>query len=57
MEKFECDKRKKLETYIEQGCELGRPSLIKLEVEFEVDKMRAVRVGGHAVRIGEGVLY
>ncbi len=56
METFECDNRSSLETYIEQGYEIGRPSLMKLEVEFEAQKMRAVRVGGHAIRVAKGEL-
>ena len=46
IDKFESDRRAKFETYIEQGYEIGRPSLMKLEVEFDQRMMRTVRVGG-----------
>jgi trans-2,3-dihydro-3-hydroxyanthranilate isomerase len=39
---------------IEQGYEMGRPSLIALTMDVEVGKLAAVRVGGHAVRVAEG---
>ena len=41
---------------IEQGFEMGRPSLIDLEVEVESGKLTASRIGGHAVRIAEGAI-
>jgi trans-2,3-dihydro-3-hydroxyanthranilate isomerase len=39
---------------IEQGYEMGRPSLIALTMEVEIGKLTAVRIGGHAVRVAEG---
>ena len=39
---------------IEQGYEMGRPSLIALSLEIERGKLHAVRIGGHAVRVAEG---
>jgi trans-2,3-dihydro-3-hydroxyanthranilate isomerase len=39
---------------IEQGYEMGRPSLMVLTMEVEIGKLSAVRVGGHAVRVAEG---
>jgi trans-2,3-dihydro-3-hydroxyanthranilate isomerase len=39
---------------IEQGYEMGRPSLIALTMEVEVGKLAAVRIGGHAVHVAEG---
>jgi trans-2,3-dihydro-3-hydroxyanthranilate isomerase len=39
---------------IEQGFEMGRPSLIALSLEIEAGKLSIVRVGGHAVRVAEG---
>jgi trans-2,3-dihydro-3-hydroxyanthranilate isomerase len=39
---------------IEQGFEMGRPSLIRLTVERAAGRVTAVRVGGHAVRVSEG---
>lgn len=57
IDKFESAPSQQYETMIEQGYEIGRPSRIKLEVEFEDKHMRAVRIGGHAVQVGEGTLY
>jgi trans-2,3-dihydro-3-hydroxyanthranilate isomerase len=39
---------------IEQGYEMGRPSLITLSLEIAGGKLGAVRIGGHAVRVAEG---
>jgi trans-2,3-dihydro-3-hydroxyanthranilate isomerase len=39
---------------VEQGYEMGRPSLISLSLEITGGKLAAVRVGGHAVRVAEG---
>ncbi len=39
---------------VEQGYEMGRPSLITLSLEVEGGKLDAVRIGGHAVRVAEG---
>jgi trans-2,3-dihydro-3-hydroxyanthranilate isomerase len=41
---------------IEQGYEMGRPSLIALSLEVEGGKLGTVRIGGHAVRVAEGKL-
>ncbi len=41
---------------IEQGFEMGRPSLIYLEADVANGLVTAVRVGGTAVRMSEGVL-
>ncbi len=41
---------------IEQGMEMGRPSEIRLTVERKDGVVKAVRVGGRAVRISEGHL-
>lgn len=40
---------------IEQGFEMGRPSLLYLEVDMAQGAVTAVRVGGTAVRVSEGV--
>jgi len=40
----------------EQGFEIGRPSLIHIEVEQENERITAVTVGGQCVYIGEGYL-
>jgi trans-2,3-dihydro-3-hydroxyanthranilate isomerase len=39
---------------IEQGYEMGRPSLIALSLEIERGKLTTVRIGGSAVRVMEG---
>ncbi|HEU5181829.1 MAG TPA: PhzF family phenazine biosynthesis protein [Candidatus Polarisedimenticolia bacterium] len=41
---------------LEQGFEMGRPSLLYLEAEKRAGEIIAVRVGGQAVVIGEGTL-
>ena len=41
---------------IEQGLEMGRPSLIRLELEVDAGALKAVRIGGHAVIVAEGDL-
>lgn len=39
---------------IEQGFEIGRPSLIALSLDVAQGRLHTVRIGGHAVRIAEG---
>jgi trans-2,3-dihydro-3-hydroxyanthranilate isomerase len=39
---------------IEQGFEMGRPSLMELTMDIEGGKLHAVRIGGHAVRVAHG---
>jgi trans-2,3-dihydro-3-hydroxyanthranilate isomerase len=39
---------------IEQGYEMGRPSLIALSLEVDGGKLGTVRIGGHAVHVAEG---
>jgi trans-2,3-dihydro-3-hydroxyanthranilate isomerase len=41
---------------LEQGYEMGRPSELGLECDVSGGKLTAVRVGGGAVRMSEGVL-
>lgn len=41
---------------IEQGFEMARPSLIALEMSVAQGALKAVRIGGHAVRVAEGQL-
>ncbi len=41
---------------IEQGFEMGRPSLIELSLHIEAGKLDAVRIGGHAVLVAEGTI-
>lgn len=40
-----------------QGVEMGRPSLIGLEVHIEADKLVGARIAGKAVKVMEGTLY
>jgi trans-2,3-dihydro-3-hydroxyanthranilate isomerase len=39
---------------IEQGYEMGRPSLVALTLEVERGRLDTVRIGGGAVRVSEG---
>lgn len=39
---------------LHQGVEMGRPSLLQASASIVDDKITAVRVGGHAVRVSEG---
>ena len=41
---------------VEQGFEMGRPSLLYVEADKSGDAVTAVRVGGTAVKISEGTL-
>ena len=41
---------------IEQGFEMGRPSLIALSMVVARGKLEAVRIGGHAVRVSAGTI-
>lgn len=43
--------------WIEQGIEMRRPSRIRLEIDVEGGQMSGARIGGHAVKVAEGVLY
>ena len=40
-----------------QGVEMGRPSLIGLEVNIENGALAGARIAGKAVKISEGVLF
>jgi len=39
---------------IEQGFEMGRASLIHLSLVIDGDRLAAVRIGGHSVRVADG---
>lgn len=41
---------------IEQGDDMGRPSVIRLDMTVKNGALEAARIGGHAVRVAEGVL-
>lgn len=41
----------------EQGFEMGRPSLIQIEVEVEKGNISGVRIGGKSVYVGAGVIH
>jgi trans-2,3-dihydro-3-hydroxyanthranilate isomerase len=43
--------------WIEQGTEMGRPSRIRLEIDVKGGRMISARIGGHAVKVGEGRLF
>jgi trans-2,3-dihydro-3-hydroxyanthranilate isomerase len=42
---------------IEQGFEMGRPSLIALDLDIRKGLVARASIGGSAVRVSEGVLY
>jgi trans-2,3-dihydro-3-hydroxyanthranilate isomerase len=41
---------------IEQGVEMGRPSVISLALEIESGTLRSATIGGSAVIVAEGTL-
>ncbi len=41
---------------IEQGFEMGRPSLIDIEVEKKIGRIEAIRVGGSSVMVTQGTI-
>ncbi|MYZ49699.1 PhzF family phenazine biosynthesis protein [Propylenella binzhouense] len=41
---------------VEQGYEMGRPSLIRVELAVSGGSISAVRIGGRALRVAQGVL-
>jgi trans-2,3-dihydro-3-hydroxyanthranilate isomerase len=41
---------------IEQGYEMGRPSLMELSMDVDRGRLQVVRIGGHAVRVTEGAI-
>jgi trans-2,3-dihydro-3-hydroxyanthranilate isomerase len=41
---------------IEQGFEMGRPSLITVSLSVNQGRLEAVRIAGHAVRVSEGTI-
>lgn len=42
---------------LEQGFEMGRPSILELEAEVKDGSVTATRVGGASVLVGEGTLH
>jgi trans-2,3-dihydro-3-hydroxyanthranilate isomerase len=44
------------EYIIEQGFEMGRPSMIRLELEIAGLQLIRIRIGGNAVKVAEGTL-
>jgi trans-2,3-dihydro-3-hydroxyanthranilate isomerase len=42
---------------VEQGFEMGRPSLLHLEIDKSAGRITAVRVGGSSVLVSEGQLH
>ena len=45
-----------LEWIVEQGYEMGRPSLLHLEVDKSAGAVTGVRVGGASVMVCEGMI-
>ncbi len=43
--------------WIEQGLEMGRPSRIRLELDVGRGRLASARIGGQAVKVGEGKLF
>jgi trans-2,3-dihydro-3-hydroxyanthranilate isomerase len=43
--------------WIEQGIEMERPSRIRLEIDVAGGAMTAARIGGHAVKVAQGMLF
>ncbi len=41
----------------EQGFEMGRPSLISIEIDGQAGAISGVRIGGRSVYVGEGTIY
>jgi trans-2,3-dihydro-3-hydroxyanthranilate isomerase len=41
---------------VEQGVEMGRPSLIHLHIDVKEGRISRARIGGQAVKVAEGVL-
>jgi trans-2,3-dihydro-3-hydroxyanthranilate isomerase len=41
---------------IEQGCEMGRPSLIRLVAVVEAGRVLSASIGGDAVVVTEGTI-
>ncbi|MGA2126307.1 MAG: hypothetical protein ABSG76_09155 [Xanthobacteraceae bacterium] len=44
------------ELLIEQGYEMGRPSLIRLSVTMTAGRLAAAAIGGEAIAVSEGTL-
>lgn len=42
---------------VEQGVEMGRPSIVEIEVDREEGRTTAVRVGGRSVLVCEGIMH
>ena len=42
---------------VEQGFEMGRPSIISLEIELSKEKLVAAHIGGSAVIVASGTLF
>lgn len=53
---FERPGGRELTVWIEQGVEMGRPSMIRLELDLDHGVLAGARIGGHAVKIAEGRL-
>ena len=56
IQKFDAPPDGQHKRIIEQGFEMGRPSIITLSLEVTGGKLSNVRIGGQAVRITEGTI-
>ncbi len=56
LEKFEPLKNGPNNFVIEQGYEMGRPSLISLTLIIGDGVLKSARIGGHAVEVARGVI-
>jgi trans-2,3-dihydro-3-hydroxyanthranilate isomerase len=45
-----------LKWVVEQGFEMGRPSILHVEADKENNQIKAVRVGGRSVLVSEGIM-
>lgn len=50
-------RRPEMHFVIEQGIEMGRPSVIHVEVECAAEVITAIRIGGQTVIVGEGEIF
>jgi trans-2,3-dihydro-3-hydroxyanthranilate isomerase len=42
---------------VEQGVEMGRPSVLQVQVAGDAAAIKHVQVGGHAVLVARGELF
>jgi trans-2,3-dihydro-3-hydroxyanthranilate isomerase len=54
--RFDTPRDGTLKKVIEQGFEMGRPSLIETSLVIKQGKLETVRIGGNSVRVSEGTI-